>query len=74
MQEVRDYIVKAHGPEFLPDEPRYYKTAKMTQGAHEAIRPTSMELTPNLVQEVCPEATMFLLLQPDLETVRSPRR
>jgi DNA topoisomerase I len=51
MQEVRDYIVKAHGPEFLPEEPRYYKTAKMTQGAHEAIRPTSMELTPDLVKK-----------------------
>src|SRR3989449_5406144 len=45
LQEVRDYIVKAHGPEFLPEEPRVYKTGKMTQGAHEGIRPTSMELT-----------------------------
>ncbi|HEV8702950.1 MAG TPA: type I DNA topoisomerase [Candidatus Polarisedimenticolia bacterium] len=51
MQEVRDYIVKAHGPEFLPEEPRYFKTAKMTQGAHEAIRPTSMDLTPDLVKK-----------------------
>ncbi len=51
MEEVRDYIVKAHGPEFLPEEPRYFKTAKMTQGAHEAIRPTSMELTPDVVKK-----------------------
>ncbi len=51
MQEVRDYIVKAHGPEYLPEEPRYFKTAKMTQGAHEAIRPTSMELTPDVVKK-----------------------
>jgi DNA topoisomerase-1 len=50
LQEVRDHIVKAHGPEFLPDEPRIYKTGKMTQGAHEAIRPTSMELTPDSVK------------------------
>ncbi len=50
MQEVRDYIVKAHGPEFLPEEPRFYKSAKMTQGAHEAIRPTSMDLTPDRVK------------------------
>src|SRR5256712_216854 len=51
LQEVRDYIVKAHGPEFLPEEPRVYKTGKMTQGAHEAIRPTSMELTPDRVKK-----------------------
>ncbi|MEK7799937.1 MAG: type I DNA topoisomerase, partial [Acidobacteriota bacterium] len=50
MQEVRDYIVKAHGPEFLPEEPRFFKTGKMTQGAHEAIRPTSMELAPDRVK------------------------
>ena len=50
MQEVRDYIVKAHGPEFLPEEPRVFKTAKLTQGAHEAIRPTSMELAPDQVK------------------------
>ncbi len=50
MQEVRDYIVKAHGPEFLPEEPRFFKSAKMTQGAHEAIRPTSMEVTPERVK------------------------
>jgi len=51
LQEVRDHIVKAHGPEFLPDEPRQYKTGKMTQGAHEAIRPTSMELAPDRVKK-----------------------
>ncbi len=46
LQEVRDHIVRAHGPEYLPEEPRFYKSGKMTQGAHEAIRPTSMEMAP----------------------------
>ena len=50
LQEVRDHIVATHGPEFLPDEPRQYKAGKMTQGAHEAIRPTSLELTPDKVK------------------------
>jgi len=50
LQEVRDHIVATHGPEFLPDEPRQYKAGKMTQGAHEAIRPTSMELVPDKVK------------------------
>jgi DNA topoisomerase-1 len=50
MQEVRDYIVRAHGGDYLPEEPRVYKSGKMTQGAHEAIRPTSMELAPDRVR------------------------
>ncbi len=50
LQELRDYIVKAHGPDYLPDEPRTYKSGKMSQGAHEAIRPTTMELTPEHVK------------------------
>jgi DNA topoisomerase-1 len=50
MQEVRDHIVRAHGAEYLPDEPRFYKSGKMTQGAHEAIRPTSMDLSPERVR------------------------
>ena len=50
LQEVRDHIARTHGPEFLPDEPRQYRTGKMAQEAHEAIRPTSMELTPDKVK------------------------
>ncbi|HXH27496.1 MAG TPA: type I DNA topoisomerase [Candidatus Polarisedimenticolia bacterium] len=50
LQEVRDHIARAHGAEFLPEEPRYYKAGKMTQGAHEAIRPTSLQLTPERVR------------------------
>jgi DNA topoisomerase-1 len=51
LAEVRDHIAKAHGPEYLPEEPRQYKSGKMTQGAHEAIRPTSMELAPERVRQ-----------------------
>ena len=50
LQEVRDYIGKTHGAEYLPDEPRVYRTGKMAQEAHEAIRPTSMELSPERVK------------------------
>jgi len=51
MQEVRDYIRATHGAEHLPDEPRVYKTGKGEQGAHEAIRPTSMSLAPEQVKQ-----------------------
>jgi DNA topoisomerase-1 len=50
LQEVRDYIGQTHGAEYLPDEPRQYRTGKMAQEAHEAIRPTSMELTPDKIK------------------------
>ncbi|MBI2028945.1 type I DNA topoisomerase [Candidatus Gottesmanbacteria bacterium] len=53
--QVRDFITKKFGKEYLPDSPNYYKTkSKGAQEAHEAIRPTHVErdvseinLTPN---------------------------
>jgi DNA topoisomerase-1 len=64
LQEVRDYIAKTHGAEYLPDEPRYFKTGKLTQGAHEAIRPTSMELAPERVRGLLQkdEAALYTLI------------
>ncbi len=49
LTEVREHIGKTHGAAYLPDEPRYYKAGRMSQGAHEAIRPTSLENTPESV-------------------------
>ena len=49
LAEVREFIAKTHGKDYLPDEPRYYKAGRMSQGAHEAIRPTSLENTPEQV-------------------------
>lgn len=40
---ARDYIASNYSNEYLPDKPRYYKTAsKSAQEAHEAIRPTDL--------------------------------
>jgi len=51
LQEIRDLIVKNYGKKNLPDTPRFYKTkAKNAQEAHEAIRPTSAERLPKLMQ------------------------
>ena len=41
-----NYIKAAFGPEYLPDKPRYYKSRANAQDGHEAIRPTSVEITP----------------------------
>ncbi len=44
--EARDFIGRQYGKEYLPASPRVYKTRAGAQDAHEAIRPTHVELTP----------------------------
>ena len=47
IEEIRQYVVRVHGGDSLPEQPRVFKTsAKNAQEAHEAIRPTSVEQTP----------------------------
>lgn len=42
---VRDLIAKEYGREYLPDSARFYKTkSKSAQEAHEAIRPTDVNV------------------------------
>ncbi|MCC6622673.1 MAG: type I DNA topoisomerase [Deltaproteobacteria bacterium] len=47
---VRDHIEATYGKQYLPDKPRVFKTKGRAQDAHEAIRPTSLELTPEVVK------------------------
>lgn len=45
---AREYIVDKFGKEFVPETPReYLKKGKNVQDAHEAIRPTAVERTPD---------------------------
>ena len=46
---VRDYIGGKYGNRYVPAKPHTYKGRKTAQEAHEAIRPTSMELPPEKV-------------------------
>lgn len=47
LEEIRSFIAERFGPEKLPAEPRRYRTkAKNAQEAHEAVRPTSVQRTP----------------------------
>jgi len=48
---VREYIPTAFGPEFLPENPNFYKSKADAQDAHEAIRPTSMAHDPETVKQ-----------------------
>jgi len=48
--DARDYIGRSLGTEYLPDAPRRYREKKDAQGAHEAIRPTKVDRTPETLR------------------------
>ncbi|MGH9367000.1 MAG: type I DNA topoisomerase, partial [Thermoanaerobaculia bacterium] len=50
LKAVREHIGARYGGEFLPDSPRYFKSKRGAQDAHEAIRPTYLDLPPERVQ------------------------
>jgi DNA topoisomerase-1 len=50
LSEVRSFISSAYGAPYLPEAPRVYKSKKLAQEAHEAIRPTSVKRTPKDMQ------------------------
>jgi DNA topoisomerase I len=49
LEEVRAFIPKQYGERYLPEKAIYYRSKKGAQDAHEAIRPTSAERTPDSV-------------------------
>ncbi|AZV56296.1 type I DNA topoisomerase [Clostridium sp. AWRP] len=51
-QEVcRDFVVNKFGKEYIEEKPRNFKSKKNIQDAHEAIRPTNVEITPEIAKE-----------------------
>jgi DNA topoisomerase I len=48
--DVREFIGRTYGPDFVPEKPNAYKTKSDAQDAHEAIRPTSMQYDPESVR------------------------
>ena len=52
--------MERYGREFLPEAANIYKSKKAAQDAHEAIRPTSMAFTPEVVEKYLPEDEMKL--------------
>jgi DNA topoisomerase-1 len=51
IQGVRDWIKDRFGESYLPSKPNVYKSRKGAQEAHEAIRPTSMDLEPEKIKD-----------------------
>ena len=43
---VREHIRQQYGADYLPEKPNEFKKNKKAQDAHEAIRPSHLELTP----------------------------
>jgi len=53
--EVREYVGTEYGPTYLPESPNTYKEKKDAQGAHEAIRPTSVVRHPDQIKQYLKE-------------------
>ena len=45
-----DFIKESYGEEYIPENPRVYKGKKNIQDAHEAIRPSHIEITPEIAK------------------------
>ncbi len=46
LSAVREYIEAEYGKDYLPEKPNYFKKSQKAQDAHEAIRPSHMEINP----------------------------
>ena len=48
---AKSFILREYGSEYYPPKSRQYKTSKDAQDAHEAIRPSDVELTPERIRK-----------------------
>lgn len=55
----RDYIGKKYGEPYLPEKPNVYAAGKGAQEAHEAIRPTDVDYTPEKLAKLIPARLDF---------------
>ena len=60
LTEARDFIRDKYGATYVPENPNVYKSKKDAQDAHEAIRPTSVLHTPELMEKHLAEDEMKL--------------
>ncbi|MCX5693977.1 MAG: type I DNA topoisomerase [Candidatus Omnitrophica bacterium] len=51
IQEVREYIGRSFGKNFVPEKPNVFKAKKSAQQAHEAIRPSYVSRSPESLKD-----------------------
>lgn len=49
-EAARAFIEKNYGRDYVPEKPNFFRSKANAQGAHEAIRPTDVTLTPDAVK------------------------
>jgi DNA topoisomerase-1 len=61
---AKEHIIKTFGEKFAPATPNFYKSKKSAQDAHEAIRPTHLDITPEEAAKYCKpdEAKLYRLI------------
>ena len=65
VNECRDYIAKKYGKDAIPEKPNFFKSKKQNvQDAHEAIRPTRLDLPPEVVSKYLkdPQRKLYKLI------------
>ena len=50
-KNAKDFIESKYGQQYYPSTPRIYKSKKNIQDAHEAVRPSYVEITPELAKK-----------------------
>ena len=58
---AKEYVTATFGAEFCPEKPNFFKSKADAQGAHEAIRPTDVFLTPDRAAEAGMDAAELKL-------------
>jgi len=48
---AKDWIIEKYGKEFAPEKFNFFKSKKSAQDAHEAIRPTTISITPDVADQ-----------------------
>ncbi len=61
---AREFIRGAYGESYVPAKPNFYRSGKSAQEAHEAIRPTSVERTPDSLAPylTAPQLKLYTLI------------
>ena len=59
---AKEFIESSYGPDYAPQKPNVFRSKADAQGAHEAIRPTDVGLTPDSAQLESAELRLYDLV------------